>query len=467
MNAGPQGIWAALSREAALLARDRTVWAWWGVVLLLAALAVASGLHEVAQQRSTLSQLQAADRAEREAVQLQQKDWGGAAYASFHLTFDAPSNLAFAALGRRDDTAWKHRIRVLALEGQIHERDAGHPELALVGRFDLAFLVAFGLPLVLILLLHDLRASATALHLCLRWPEADRGGRLGARWRAVLILLLHDLRASERLAGRHDLLLATAGKGEALWRWRALLRVGGVAVAVALPLLVGGLIAGTAATQLAAALAAVLAYVAFWALLAAALSAWRQPGEVILAALLGLWLLLAVLLPALLREGIERAVPLPAGADIVLLQREAVNDAWDLPKAATMDAFVARHPEWAAHAAVERPFEWKWYYAFQQVGDQQAEALSRAYTEGRLARERWAAGLAWLAPPVLLERTLQSLAHTDAPTALAYEARVRAHHGELRRFYYPRLFLGEPFDPAAGVALPTFPFATQPVASPP
>jgi ABC-2 type transport system permease protein len=430
MNAGPQGIWAALSREAALLARDRTVWAWWGVVLLLAALAVASGLHEVAQQRSTLSQLQAADRAEREAVQLQQKDWGGAAYASFHLTFDAPSNLAFAALGRRDDTAWKHRIRVLALEGQIHERDAGHPELALVGRFDLAFLVAFGLPL-------------------------------------VLILLLHDLRASERLAGRHDLLLATAGKGEALWRWRALLRVGGVAVAVALPLLVGGLIAGTAATQLAAALAAVLAYVAFWALLAAALSAWRQPGEVILAALLGLWLLLAVLLPALLREGIERAVPLPAGADIVLLQREAVNDAWDLPKAATMDAFVARHPEWAAHAAVERPFEWKWYYAFQQVGDQQAEALSRAYTEGRLARERWAAGLAWLAPPVLLERTLQSLAHTDAPTALAYEARVRAHHGELRRFYYPRLFLGEPFDPAAGVALPTFPFATQPVASPP
>jgi ABC-2 type transport system permease protein len=32
-----------------------------------------------------------------------------------------------------------------------------------------------------------------------------------------------------------------------------------------------------------------------------------------------------------------------------MTQREAVNDAWDLPKAATMDAFVERHPQWAAY----------------------------------------------------------------------------------------------------------------------
>jgi ABC-2 type transport system permease protein len=412
--------WASLRREAALLACDRAVWAWWVVVLLLAVAAVASGLHEVAQQRATISRLLAADRADRESVQQRQRDWGGAAYYSFHLTADPPSDLAFAALGRRDDTAWKHRIRMLALEGQIHERDAGHPELALVGRFDLAFLVAFVLPL-------------------------------------VLIVLLHDLRSGERVAGRHDLLVATAGDGRALWRWRALLRTAGVAVAVALPLLVGGLMAGTAAAPLAAALAAVLAYVAFWGIVAAALAAWRRPGEVILAALVGLWLLLAVLLPAALRAGIDRAVPLPAGADIVLTQREAVNDAWDLPKATTMDAFVARHPEWAPYTAVTRPFEWKWYYAFQQVGDQQAEALSHAYTEGRVARERWAARLAWLAPPVLLERTLQRLARTDTAAALAYEARVRAFHAELRRFYYPRLFRQEPFDATALATLPRFP----------
>ena len=411
--------WATLRREARFVARERAVWAWWAVALLLAALAAGSGLHEVAQQRATVARLLEADRQDRVAAQQAAQDWGSAAYYSFHVTHDPPSDFAFAALGRRDDTAWKHRIRMLALEGQIHERDAGHPVLALTGRFDFAFFAAFVLPL-------------------------------------VLIVLLHGLRASEHLAGRHDLLVATAGRPAALWRWRALLRAAGVFVAAALPLAAGAAMAGTALPTLLAALAALAAYLAGWTLLAATLAAWRRPGELILAALLALWLMLAVLLPAAGRLAIDRAVPLPAGADILLTQREAVNDAWDLPKADTMNAFVERHPEWAPYSAVQRPFEWKWYYAFQQVGDQRAEALSAAYTEGRRTRDRWAARLAWLLPPVLLERQLQRLARTGLAAALAYESRVRAFHAELRGFYYPRLFRNPPFERAELDALPRF-----------
>jgi ABC-2 type transport system permease protein len=415
----PAGRWAVARREAVFVARDRTVWAWWLVVLALAVLAVGAGLREVQQQRATIARLVAADTADRTAVQQGQKDWGGAAYYSFHLTWDAPSDFAFAALGRRDDTAWKHRVRMLALEGQIHERDAGHPVLALVGRFDFAFFAAFVLPL-------------------------------------VLIVLLHDLQASERSAGRHDLLVATAGHPAALWRWRVAWRAVGVFGAAALPLGVAGALAGTPPATLLLAGAALAAYVAGWTVVCAALAAWRRPAEIILAALVALWLVCAVVVPAAGRLAIDCALPLPAGADIVMTQREAVNDAWDLPKATTMTAFVERHPQWAAHAQVERPFEWKWYYAFQQVGDQRAEALSSAYTAGRLTRDRWAGRLAWLAPPVLLERTLQSLAHTDLRAALAYEARVRAFHAELRAFYYPRLFRAEAFDGAELTGLPRF-----------
>ena len=66
-----------------------------------------------------------------------------------------PSALAFAARGVRDDLPWKHRIRMLALEGQIYETDAGNPELSRIGKLDFAFVAAFLLPLLLILLLHD------------------------------------------------------------------------------------------------------------------------------------------------------------------------------------------------------------------------------------------------------------------------------------------------------------------------
>ncbi len=413
------GTWSALRREAAFVARDRSVWGWWLVVLCLSVLAVSAGLYEVHQQKATIARLDEADRADRLAVLRAQKDWGGAAYYSFHLTFDPPSDFAFAALGRRDDAAWKHRVRMLALEGQIHERDAGHPVLALIGRFDFAFLAAFVLPL-------------------------------------VLIVLLHDLRASERVAGRHDLLVATAGHPARLWRLRAGLRAGGVLLCAALPLLVASGLSGSAAATLIAACALLLVYVLFWTGVCAAVAAWQQTGEVILATLVALWILLGVVVPTAGRMAIDRAVPLPSGADIIMTQREAVNDAWDLPKATTMAAFVERHPRWAAFAAISRPFEWKWYYAFQQVGDQKTQALSEAYTAGRMQRDRLAGWLAVVAPPVLLERSLQALAGTDLRASLAYEARVRAFHASLREFYYPKLFRDEPFEPAALQALPQY-----------
>jgi ABC-2 type transport system permease protein len=413
------GTWFALRREAAFLSRDRSVWAWWLVVLCLSVLAVSAGLSEVRQQQATIARLVEADRADRLNVLKTQKDWGGAAYYSFHLTFDPLSDFAFAAPGRRDDTAWKHRVRMLALEGQIHERDAGHPVLALIGRFDFAFLVAFVLPL-------------------------------------VLIVLLYDLRASERVAGRHDLLMATAGHSARLWRLRAGLRTGGVFVCAAIPLVVAAGLSGTAAPTLLAACALLFVYLLFWTVVCVAVAAWQQTGEVILATLVALWILLGVVVPAAGRLAIDRAVPVPSGADIIMTQREAVNDGWDLPKATTMTAFVERHPQWAAYAAVERPFEWKWYYALQQVGDQKAQALSEAYTAGRMARDRLAGWLAITAPPVLLERALQSLARTDLRATLAYESRVRAFHASLRAFYYPKLFRDERFEPAALDALPQF-----------
>ena len=411
--------WTAIRREAAFLARDRSVLAWWLVVLCLSVLAVSAGLSEVRQQNATITRLLEADEADRTAVLKTQNDWGGTAYSSFHLTYDAPSNFAFAALGRRDDTPWKHRVRMLALEGQIHERDAGHPVLALIGRFDFAFLAAFVLPL-------------------------------------VLIVLLHDLRARERVAGRHDLLVATAGRADRLWQMRAALRAGGVFICAAIPLLVAGAMANAAAPTLLAATGLLLVYLLAWTILCTRLAASQRSGEVILATLMTIWIFVGVIIPAAGRMVIDRAVPVPSGADIILTQRESVNDAWDLPKSVTMAAFAARHPQWAAHTAVERPFEWKWYFAFQQAGDQQAQGLSDAYTAGREKRDRLAGWLAVIAPPVLLERSLQTLAGTDMRSSLAYESKVRRFHAALRDFHYPKLFLEEPFEPAALDSMPRF-----------
>jgi hypothetical protein len=69
------GRWFAVRRETALLARERSVWVWWLVVLCLSVLAVSAGLSEIHQQKATIARLVEADRADRLTVQKTQKDW--------------------------------------------------------------------------------------------------------------------------------------------------------------------------------------------------------------------------------------------------------------------------------------------------------------------------------------------------------------------------------------------------------
>ncbi|MEM0985563.1 MAG: DUF3526 domain-containing protein [Pseudomonadota bacterium] len=410
---------SGLFRELWFLWKDRAAKVWLAIAFLAASISVFLGLAEVSSQRDTIDRLLEADQIEREAVAAAHSDWGSAAYYTFHLTYDPPSNFAFASLGQRDISPWKHRIRMLALEGQIHESDAANPEFALIGRFDFAFVAAMIAPL-------------------------------------FLILLLHDLRASERVGGRYELLSSTSSEASGPWMSRASWRVSMLAIATLIPLWTGAVIGDSASSAVLIASFALILHLCFWWALAAWINAQAWTSTVNLTALIGAWLALAVVAPLAIKSGIDAAIPVPDGGDIMLTQREAVNDAWDLPKDATMGPFLERHPELVEYGEIAATFEWKWYYAFQQVGDQIAEPLSYAYRDGKARRDNLASVLSWLSPPSKVERVLQSVAGTDARAAAAYEARVRAYHAALRDYYYSNLFPEHPFTSEAIAKRPDF-----------
>ena len=213
----------AVIRETRFMLRDRAVVVWISVIFLLSVLAVCSGFEEVQRQKASIERLIEADQQDRLSEIAKVKDWGSAAYYSFHLTYDPPSKFAFAAMGQRDSQAWKHRIRMLALEGQIYERDTSNPVIALVGRFDFAFFAAFIMPL-------------------------------------ILIVLLHDLRSAEKAAGRYNLLTATAGHTFSIWLIRASVRASAVFFSLIVPLLFVGFISGAAPSTLLLACLGVLIY---------------------------------------------------------------------------------------------------------------------------------------------------------------------------------------------------------------
>lgn len=408
-----------LIREFNFLIKDQGMIVWLLIAAFVTSTAVVLGLHEIAQQRSTIENLIVLDSEEREIVQSKQSDWGGAAYYTFHLTFDEPSNFAFAAQGQRDIKPWKHRIRMLALEGQIYETDSSHPEFALVGRFDFAFVASYIAPL-------------------------------------ILIFLLFELRSREREEGRYELLTASYVGLISPWILRLGIKLSLLFVCLLIPIWIGGMYSGSSIVILSWASLYTLLHLVFWGLICLLVGRLNFSSSVNLIVGIAIWGLLGVIAPVSLRIAIDNQVTLPRGGEILLTQREFVNDAWDLPKEATMKLFLERHPEWSAYTNVNRPFEWKWYYAFQQVGDQEVEALSKSYRDGISLQEEKVAKLAWLSPPALLERRLQNLANTDVSASLGYEKRIRDYHSKLRNWYYPRLFKDTPFDASQLADLPKY-----------
>ena len=405
-----------LAREWWFFLRDRQAVATVIAALLLAVLAVGMGLRHVELQREEIRVLQSSTLADLEASVIGQPDPGSAAYYGFRLVYDPPSNLAFAARGVRDDLPWKHRLRLLALEGQIYENDPGNPELGQAGRIDYAFLISVLSPV-------------------------------------LVILMLHDVVGQERRQNRYDLLAATSGNAGTLIRWRAGLRSALLAVALLLPFVVAALWSGARPLLVLQLVAVTLVYIVAWGAVVVWTARRAASAATTATILLGLWTLTVLVVPLAAGAIAERSVPVPQGGEILLQQRETVNDAWDLPEEVTMDAFAASHPELADHTTLAAGFDWKWYFAFQQVGDESVADVSKALREGIRSRDEIMAKVAWIAPPLLVDRLFTRLARTDMAAFQRYDACVRDYHASLRHAHYPMLFGQEPFDAAEMVKI--------------
>lgn len=396
-------VFAQLSREWRFMLRQRYILVLLACTLVVSGFSVFSGLSEISQQNQTIERLKKADETDRSEVQAKYDDSGYLAYYTFHLTYSEPSNLAFAALGERDIYPWKHRIRMLALEGQIYETDAQNAELAQAGKIDFVFVISALSPL-------------------------------------LIILLFHDLYASERTSGRHDLLVSTAKSAAALWGARASIRFIAIFACLMLPFFIGATVSKTALFVVLEVTLYCFVYLLCWTLLSLWLGKRATSAPRVASVLLGAWVLTSFVIPILGDLSIKKGVDSPRGGDIVLTQREAVNDAWDLPKEATMDAFTEMYPQYKNNVSIQGSFEWKWYYAFQQVGDQQAAELSQAYQSAAQKKYELAGYVSLISPPLLLQRALTRLANTDAIAAHQYEQNIRAFHKQLRETYYPWMF---------------------------
>ncbi len=408
-----------ITRELWLLMRSRSAILALVLLVLCGTASVALGLASVARDRAAIDRMLAGQPAEERALSAFVADAGSGAYYGFQPTWDAPSDLAFAALGSRDIAPALLRVRALALEAQIYENEAANPELALPGRFDLAFVAVYLAPL-------------------------------------VLIALLHDLWSGEREAGRYHALAALPQARRRLWTARVLVRVGGVLAALLLPFFAGAIIAGTSPLRALGFAGLIVLVVVLWTAIVLLVARRGGRSAVHAASLAAIWFALTLVAPAGANLAINAAVAVPDGAALARENREYVHAGWDRPRDQTMRDFLKLYPRYASGAAIPPTFHWKWYFAFQHLGDRHVAQQSQAYREGIERRADLAKLAGWLLPPAGLAQAMTQLAGTDVAAQLNYQMRIRAYHQRLREFYYDYLFSEKPFGPEELQRVPRF-----------
>jgi ABC-2 type transport system permease protein len=381
------------------------------LTLVVSGAAVVAGVAEVSRQNDVIERIQPQQAEDVAAVAdfvTADGDPGSAAYYTFHATWDAPAPLAFAALGQRDVAPYVLRVRALSLESQIHEGENYNAEMALPGRFDWAFVLIYLAPL-------------------------------------FLVALLHDLRSAEREAGRMAMIQSMVRNERTLWLRRVTWRVGLTYLALCAPFVVGAMVMAAPVGEVLATLGLTALYILFWATLALLVARLKLGSVTNAASLAALWLVLTLVLPGLALLAINGAIPVRQGVELTLAQRELVHAGWDRPKEETMQDFFDVHPEWRDTAPVGLGFHYKWYFAFQHLGDVGVAEQTQAYRAGLEERDGWTRRIGYLLPAVGVQVGLHRLAETDLAAQLAYQDSIRAFHDRLRNFYYPYVFNDLPF----------------------
>lgn len=417
--------WTVVRHEWTLMRRSPVSW-WAGGLLLIAAIyALAGGLAWQTERRTetaaTLDEVATRLAAQQAAAEADET----AGQVSGARTFAAlpPGPLAAFSVGLADLLPERAEISIWRRPDTLFGRyQLESPLSLLVGRFDLAFVVLYLLPLFVLALSYDVLA-------------ADReGGRLA-------LVLMQPVSLPQLLAAK---LLARLLPLSAF----LVLVVAVGAIAAGLPL--------TAWPRLAGWLAVAWLYGVFWLAVCALVAAFARRPETCAAISAAIWLVLVVVLPGLLDIGVRTASPVPSRLAYVTAMRAATSEA-SKASAELLAQYYHEHPELATNG--QQGGFMPAFYASERTVEARLEPLAADF-EQRLTYqqalvERWR----FASPAVLAQEALIEIAGSGLARHRGFGTQARAFLADWHALLAPRIFRGQRLEPADYDQLPHFTFA--------
>ncbi|GGF36832.1 DUF3526 domain-containing protein [Echinicola rosea] len=325
-------------------------------------------------------------------------------YIKFAL-INEPDKLAALSIGQSDVNPNVRQVTIRNLEGQKYDTDLVNPSSLQAGNLDLGFVIIHLFPL-------------------------------------LIIVLTFNLLSEEREAGIWPLITVQSKSRFYYIAKKLLIRVVAV-LAIYLLLFVVAimLLQLPVNTTLSAFFLLGMGYLVFWFTLSFLVVSFGKGSSYNALTLLSLWLVLSILLPSGVNSFLTNRYPVPEALETMIDQRDGYHKKWDTNKRETMEAFYDHYPQFASYGMPpEEGFNWLWYYAMQQMGDDDAREATLAMNKKLEQRESASRMFAWVLPSMHVQLAFNQLAGTGQSDHLRFLEATDRFHERLRMDFYPKIF---------------------------
>ncbi len=323
-------------------------------------------------------------------------------YLKFSL-IHKPDRLAGLSTGQGDINPRILSLTIRTLEAQKHDTDLSNPVNLQAGRMDIAFIIIYLFPLLIIAFTFNLISE-----------EQEKGS-----WRLILV---------------------QSGKPLSFIWTKLAVRMAVVIAALLLILFLAGIWFRPSLNMRWWA----FAYVSFWFGLSIFVTSFQKSSGYNAQILLSFWVILTMLLPAGINNYLSNRYPVPEAFSAMLQQRDGYHKKWDEDKLTTMNAFYKAYPEYAKYPLPQKTFSWIWYYAMQEMGDLESKAAAAAFREKMEQRERTSSILGFFIPTVHTQLQFNRLAKADLNHHLRFLDKTADFHTQWKHFFYPKIFEEKP-----------------------
>jgi ABC-2 type transport system permease protein len=307
-------------------------------------------------------------------------------------------------IGQRDINSSIQSVTIRNLESQKYDTDLFNPFNLLTGNLDFSFVLIYLLPLLIISFSYNLLSEE----------------REGGTWKLV--------------------------SSQSNYPFKLLLRklfvraIAITAVLLVLMLLASGILALPFDNSFMAVVAIAVLYLLFWFAICLWVISLQKKSSTNAVILLSAWMLLTVILPGAVNNYILSKYPVPEAMATVVAQREGLHEKWDMGKRITMDRFYAHYPQLSKYSLPDGQFSWLWYYAMQQMGDDESRVQAKEMQDKLWQREKTSELIARFVPTLHTQHQLNTIARAGLSDHLQFLDSTTKFHEKMRLHFYPKIF---------------------------